>query len=163
MVADAHDSDADKVAARLRSRGEQVERVSAFDPNTPAAQAARAVLIVAPVPNDDGNLVDQFDRAQARLVGDAARAARTLAAGDGPARLSVLTRGAVSAVDVASRPIDALGLGVALVGPREYGELQTVLVDVARNDELDAAAVTDELVGSTASVLAIRGTRSCSH
>ena len=158
VVADANDRDAAAVATQLQARGEQVDVVSAFDPEAPAAKAARAVLIAAPRLIDD-NVVDQFKRAQERLVGDAAQAARTLAAGNGPARLAMLTRGAVSTTEQATRPIDAMALGVTLVGPREYGELQTALVDVANDEEFDAAAVTDELVGSTASVVALRGAR----
>jgi acyl transferase domain-containing protein len=158
VVADADDRDAAAVATRLQARGEQVDLVSAFDAEAPAAKAARAVLIAATRLIDD-NVVDQFTRAQERLVGDATQAARTLAAGNGAARLAILTRGSLSALDSATRPINAMALGVTLVAPREYNELQTALVDVATDEEFDAAAVTDELVGSTASVVAFRGAR----
>ena len=159
VVADANDRDAAAMTTRLQARGEQVDTVPAFDPDTPSAKAARAVLIVAPLPRADEPVADHFGRAQARLVDDATNAARTLATGVGPARLAVLTRGAMSALESATRPIDAMALGVVLVGRHEYAELRTALVDVAIEEPFDSGAVTDELVASDRPVVAFRRAR----
>jgi len=61
-------------------------------------------------------------------------------------RLAFVSRGAFGLNAAATRPVDALALGIAAVAPHEYPDLDTVLIDViAEGDTFDDATV-DELV-----------------
>ena len=73
-------------------------------------------------------------------------------------RLVAVTRGALTVDAPARTPADALGLGVVMVGRREYAGLSTLLVDSDPEHDLDIAALVDEVESATG-VIAVRDGR----
>jgi thioesterase domain-containing protein/malonyl CoA-acyl carrier protein transacylase/aryl carrier-like protein len=164
ILADAGDADAAAMAVELRRRGEIVRVGTNHAPDlfedADHGGAIKAVAVFAPVRDGAGNSVtDTFERARARLLHDSSLALRSLANGVGEGRLVVLTRGALSAEDVAPRAVEAMALGPVLVGPREYPDLQTLLVDVLASEMPSPTVLADELLGAQGTVVARRGAR----
>jgi acyl transferase domain-containing protein/thioesterase domain-containing protein/NAD(P)-dependent dehydrogenase (short-subunit alcohol dehydrogenase family)/acyl carrier protein len=172
LLADANDTDALSLATELRRRGESVRTADTFAPELLGGDPApgvtaiddtttvRAIAVFSPMRDGTGaNVADTFERARARLLHDASLALRGLANGAGEGRFVVVTRGAVSADDVAPRAVEAMALGPVLVGPREYPDVQTLLVDVLASEMPDPATLADELLGASGPVVARRRSR----
>jgi acyl transferase domain-containing protein/thioesterase domain-containing protein len=136
---------------QLVARGAAV-RVAAA-PTEDDLSAARAVVVVG----TSGG----FDEAARTWMDTAVAAVRTL--GDAPGRVlyGAVTCGALAAEGPASRPVDALALGVAGVGGREYPAVRTTLIDTdpAGDHATTAAAVVTELFEGGDAVVAHRGGR----
>ncbi|HEV8298714.1 MAG TPA: type I polyketide synthase, partial [Acidimicrobiales bacterium] len=159
VVADPGDPFATRVADGLRARGEVVHALTALDQS--GAADAEAIVLVAPaVPCPLSDPAAMFERARARLLREASDAARRLATRPSGGRLVVITRSALDAAGPADRPTDALALGPVLVAPKEYPEVQAVLVDLdATPGDADLDAVLDEITSPTDPVVAWRARR----
>lgn len=154
LVGEPGDPLVDAMAAELRRRGAAARVADAFAPAT--LGDARNVAVVGAA----GRELLDLDRAAQRWLGDAVGAAKALGGVDAPTRLALVTRGATQASGAASRPVDALAFGVALVAPNEYPHLRTTLVDLESEAGPDAAAAAvDELLAAADRVVAHRAGR----
>ncbi len=142
----------DEIAAELRLRGVDVSTAAAL--TTAELDVASAVVLVGDVASADVDL----DEPVRRWIDDAGTAAKSLGA-RASATLAVVTSGATDAGGLASRPVDALAMGVVRVAPREYPDLHSVLVDLDPEAPAPVKAVVDELVAPADAIVALRGGR----
>jgi acyl transferase domain-containing protein/thioesterase domain-containing protein/acyl carrier protein len=102
-----------------------------------------------------------LDAASAQWFGTGLEATRAIADGSTTGhRLVLLTRGAFGVDSAAARPSDALAVGLAGVIPNEYPEIDTLLIDTAPGDDVDAQPVVDEMLNRHADrIVALRDGR----
>lgn len=153
VLADEGDGFGAAIVTGLRATGEQAVGNPSFDPSV--VERFRNVCVVAPSDDREGSVEERFERARARLLTDATKALRHLAAQGQSARFVVVTRGALDATGRATRPEQALALGPVLVAPREYDDLDAVLVDVDAATEVER--VVAEIVGRTDPIVSLGG------
>ena len=99
-----------------------------------------------------------MEQAASLWLDDATAAAKWLGSSATAGRLVAVTRGALTVDAPARTPADALGLGVVMVGRREYAGLSTLLIDSDPERDLDVTALVDEVESATG-VIAVRDGR----
>ncbi len=112
-----------------------------------------AVCFVGPNDPDQTGI----DTASGRWLDQTLDVIRHLGGSSFPATtFAAVTRGATAVREPARRPVDALVFGPALVAPREYPDLDTVVVDIGAIDEPRASSIVDELIHPAGDVRALR-------
>ena len=143
VIGDDGDELVDDMVSALAARGLTVGRsIGGQALDTPADLAG--VLVVAPVDNDD------YEASRRRWLSDASGVIKSLGAMANETRFVAMTRGAFAVDSPASRPEDAMALGITLVAQREYPALTTRIVDVAASDGSSLAptsAIVDDVLG----------------
>ena len=142
------------VADELRRRGRAVElrtRLGQMDDDDAQSESEPCGVVLV----GEGA---SMEHAASLWLDDATAAAKWLGSSATAGRLVAVTRGALTVDAPARTPVDALGLGVVMVGRREYAGLSTLLIDSDPEHDLDVTALVDEVESATG-VIAVRDGR----
>jgi thioesterase domain-containing protein/NAD(P)-dependent dehydrogenase (short-subunit alcohol dehydrogenase family)/acyl carrier protein len=134
------------LTAEIGSRGGSCQAVGGSLPEQ--VDDLQGVVVVAPA---DGA---GFRDAELRWFSEAPAAVRLLGAAPADTRFVTVTRDALPATGVASRPVDAMALGIALVADREYPTVTARAIDIV--DGTSVADLVDDVVGDGPDVIAHR-------
>ena len=146
VLATAEDPLADQICAEMETRGWDVGRLDAstlsLSDSDLGIADGDAVVMVGSDSVPPGNV----DAATSFWLGSGIDVARLLGGGVTTGhRLAAVTHGAVGVEGPGSQAAESMALGLIRVAPREYPDLDTVMIDVDRVDPGVAATVVDEL------------------
>ncbi len=146
VVAQADDLLAGPLCDELTSRGYDVRRIEAAAFAMPGDGLGLADHDAVLVVGGDSTDATDVDAAASFWLGASLDAVRLLgAAATIGHRLALVSRGAVGVDAPARRPVDAMALAVAQVTPREYPDLDTILIDLDGGTRDDVAAIVDDV------------------
>jgi acyl transferase domain-containing protein/thioesterase domain-containing protein/acyl carrier protein len=148
VVGDSDDALAESLAEEMRNRQLHVLVTAAVDRDEPRPDLL-GVVVVAP----EGSA--GYDDVFRRWYIDALDAIKVLGAQPGAVRMTAVVRQAMPVGGLAERAVDAMALGVTMVGGREYPNVAAQLVDV--DDAVTVAAIVDEILDGGDVVAALRG------
>jgi acyl transferase domain-containing protein/thioesterase domain-containing protein len=147
IVGDENDETAAAIAAELRLRQLRAQIVAGGTLDEVDADLS-GIVVVAPTGSD------HYGEAVERWFTDATSAISALGSAPGPVRLIEVVRSALPAAGLPARPADAMALGVALVGRREYPNVTARVIDV--DDATTVAAIVDDVLADGDAVVSHR-------